>query len=62
MSQNTQTLHVIRSAARTFEHDQWQALEKRLVAWKAGLAAVLEVVASARGTSTGSVKQEVVTA
>ncbi|KZP06729.1 PCI-domain-containing protein [Athelia psychrophila] len=62
LSQNTQTLHVIRSAARTFEHDQWQALEKRLVAWKAGLAAVLEVVASARGTSTGSVKQEVVTA
>lgn len=59
LSQNTQTLHVIRSAARTFEHDQWQALEKRLVAWKAGLAAVLEVVATARGTSTGPAKQEV---
>ncbi|KAF7981704.1 hypothetical protein HWV62_32280 [Athelia sp. TMB] len=58
LSQNTQTLHVIRSAARTFEHDQWQALEKRLVAWKAGLAAVLEVVTTARGTSTGSAKQE----
>jgi translation initiation factor 3 subunit M len=47
LSQTTQTLHISRATARTFEHAQWEALEKRLLAWKTGLAAVLDVVASA---------------
>ena len=48
LSQTTQTLHVTRSAARTFKREQWEALEKRLVAWKTGLTNVLEVVATAK--------------
>ncbi|KAF9266295.1 PCI-domain-containing protein [Marasmius fiardii PR-910] len=48
MSQTKQTLHIIRSTARTFEREQWEALEKRLLAWKSGLNNVLEVVANAR--------------
>lgn len=41
-------LNIIRSTARTFEREQWEALEKRLLAWKCGLNNVLEVVANAR--------------
>ncbi|KAJ7223935.1 hypothetical protein C8J57DRAFT_232237 [Mycena rebaudengoi] len=52
LSQTSQTLHITRSTARTFEREQWEALEKRLVAWKAGLAGVLEVVAAARKQGT----------
>jgi hypothetical protein len=48
LSQTTQSLHVTRATARTFEREQWEALEKRLVGWKSGLAGVLEVVANAR--------------
>jgi translation initiation factor 3 subunit M len=48
LSQTTQTLHVTRSTARTFEREQWEALEKRLSAWKVGLASVLDVVVTAR--------------
>ncbi|KAJ3984236.1 PCI domain-containing protein [Lentinula detonsa] len=48
LSQNTQTLHIIRSTARSFEREQWQALEQRLLAWKSGLSSVLDVVASAK--------------
>jgi len=48
LSQLTQTLHVTRSTARTFEREQWEALEKRLLAWKVGLAGVLEIVMTAR--------------
>ncbi|KAJ7724888.1 hypothetical protein B0H16DRAFT_287975 [Mycena metata] len=48
LSQTSQSLHITRSTARIFEREQWEALEKRLVAWKAGLAGVLEVVAAAR--------------
>ena len=51
LSQTTQSLQVIRSTSRTFEHEQWKALEKRLVAWKSGLENVLEVVASAKRQS-----------
>jgi translation initiation factor 3 subunit M len=51
LSQTTQTLHITRSTARTFQREQWEALEKRLMAWKAGLAGVLEVVATARASS-----------
>jgi hypothetical protein len=53
LSQTTQTLHITRSTARTFEREQWEALEKRLVAWKAGLAGVLDVVANARRQGSG---------
>ncbi|KAG0702392.1 hypothetical protein DFH29DRAFT_921438 [Suillus ampliporus] len=63
LSQTTKSLHVYRSSARTFEREQWEALEKRLVAWKAGLASVLEVVISAQkrgnGSSVGEVVQQV---
>ena len=48
LSQTTQSLHVTRATARTLEREQWEALEKRLVGWKSGLAGVLEVVANAR--------------
>jgi translation initiation factor 3 subunit M len=60
LSQTTQSLHVYRSSARTFEREQWEALEKRLVAWKAGLASVLEVVTSAQKRGNGSAVSEVV--
>ncbi|KAI3616701.1 pci domain-containing protein [Moniliophthora roreri] len=53
LSQTKQTLHVTRSTARTFEHEQWEALEKRLLAWKSGLNNVLEVVANARRQAGG---------
>lgn len=48
LSQTTQSMHIARATARTFEKEQWEALEKRLVGWKTSLAGVLEVVASAR--------------
>jgi translation initiation factor 3 subunit M len=48
MSQSTQSLHVVRSTARVFEKEQWEALEKRVLAWRASLASVMEVVASAK--------------
>ncbi|THV08227.1 PCI-domain-containing protein [Dendrothele bispora CBS 962.96] len=48
LSQTKQTLHIIRSTARAFEREQWEVLEKRLLAWKSGLSGVLEVVANAR--------------
>lgn len=58
LSQTAQTLHVTRSTSRTFEREQWEALERRLVAWKTGLAAVLEVVANARQTSATEASPE----
>ncbi|KAL0580738.1 hypothetical protein V5O48_001296 [Marasmius crinis-equi] len=48
LSQTKQTLHITRATARTFEREQWEALEKRLLAWRSGLNNVLEVVANAR--------------
>ncbi|EJF62277.1 PCI-domain-containing protein [Dichomitus squalens LYAD-421 SS1] len=48
LSQTAQTLHVNRAAARTFEREQWELLEKRLQAWKTGLASVLETVSASR--------------
>ncbi|TCD70003.1 hypothetical protein EIP91_005253 [Steccherinum ochraceum] len=48
LSQTSQTFHVVRAKARVFERAQWESLEKRLAAWKAGLASVLEVVASTK--------------
>ncbi|KAH0840248.1 hypothetical protein J3R83DRAFT_1255 [Lanmaoa asiatica] len=58
LSQTTQNLHVSRSSARKFEREQWEALEKRLFAWKAGLASVIEIVAHAQGRG-GSVVEAV---
>jgi len=60
LSQTTQSLRIYRSSARTFEREQWEALEKRLVAWKAGLASVLEVVTSAQKRGNSSAVSEVV--
>jgi translation initiation factor 3 subunit M len=57
LSQTSQTLHITRSTARTFELEQWAALEKILVAWKSGLAEVLDVVAAARKKTTTEVVQ-----
>jgi eIF3 subunit M, C-terminal helix len=48
ISQTTQTIHVVRATARTFELEQWEVLEKKLLAWKVGLVGVLDVVAAAR--------------
>lgn len=48
LSQTSQTFHIVRASARAFEREQWEALEKRLVAWKTGLAGVREVVAAAQ--------------
>lgn len=52
LSQTSQTFHVIRASARAFERNQWEALEKRLVAWKAGLASVREAVAATQKRTT----------
>ncbi|EIW76303.1 PCI domain-containing protein [Coniophora puteana RWD-64-598 SS2] len=54
LSQTTKTLRVHRATARTFEREQWEALEKRLLAWKAGLASVISTVASARHQNGGA--------
>ncbi|KAA1473359.1 hypothetical protein DENSPDRAFT_802463 [Dentipellis sp. KUC8613] len=48
LSQTTHTLHVVRATARTFERAEWELLEKRLTAWRAGLEGVLEVVANTK--------------
>jgi translation initiation factor 3 subunit M len=58
LSQTCQVLHINRSTSRAFERRQWEALEQRLLAWKTGLGAVLDVVASTRRNdelSTGDV-------
>ncbi|KAH7105307.1 hypothetical protein BKA62DRAFT_689294 [Auriculariales sp. MPI-PUGE-AT-0066] len=55
LSQPTKTLRVTRSTTRSFERSEWEALERRLATWKAGLAGVLEVVAAARGGSASQI-------
>lgn len=55
ISQTTRTLNVIRATPRAFEREQWEALEKRLVAWKTGLTGILDVVAAAKKKSGGPV-------
>ncbi|KAI6135191.1 hypothetical protein EDD17DRAFT_45820 [Pisolithus thermaeus] len=60
LSQATQTLHVVRSSARKFEREQWEALEKRLLAWKTGLASVIEIVANTQGLgSAGDIAEAI---
>ncbi|KIM58772.1 hypothetical protein SCLCIDRAFT_1218321 [Scleroderma citrinum Foug A] len=61
LSQTTQSLRISRSSARKFEREQWEALEKRLLTWKAGLASVIEVVANAqRRGDPGEVAQAMI--
>ncbi|PFH51347.1 hypothetical protein AMATHDRAFT_59429 [Amanita thiersii Skay4041] len=48
LSQTNQTLRIIRSIARRFEKEQWEMLERRILAWKTGLTGILDVVASAK--------------
>ena len=48
LSQTTQSLYIIRATSRNFEQEQWRALEQRLMAWKTGLASILDVVISAK--------------
>ncbi|OBZ70215.1 Eukaryotic translation initiation factor 3 subunit M [Grifola frondosa] len=52
LSQTTQTLHVTRATARSFEREEWELLGKRLQAWKSGLVGVLEVIAATRKKNT----------
>ncbi|KAG1853600.1 hypothetical protein C8R48DRAFT_610798, partial [Suillus tomentosus] len=59
-SQTTQSLHVYRLSAGTFEREQLEALETRLFTWKAGLARVQEVVVGAQKRGNGSAVGEVV--
>ncbi|KAJ3925426.1 MAG: PCI domain-containing protein [Lentinula lateritia] len=51
LSQTTQTLYITRSAVCSFELEQWQVLEQRLVSWKSKLRGVTKVVASAKRQS-----------
>jgi translation initiation factor 3 subunit M len=52
LSQTNKTFHVLRASVRAFERAQWEALEKRLVAWKTSLASVRDVVAATRKKNT----------
>lgn len=48
LAQPAQTLRVTRATARAFGQQEWALLVKRLAEWRAGLAGVLDVVATAR--------------
>ena len=48
LAQPAQTLRATRAAARVFGPQEWALLVKRLAGWRAGLAGVLDVVATAR--------------
>ncbi|KAH9168178.1 PCI-domain-containing protein [Lactarius sanguifluus] len=48
LAQPAQTLRVTRAAARVFGQQEWALLVKRLAGWRAGLAGVLDVVATAQ--------------
>ena len=54
LSQPTRTLHVTRSMSRSFGKEEWETVEKRLIAWRSGLQGVLEVVAAARKSAASS--------
>ncbi|KAF8836001.1 hypothetical protein BDN67DRAFT_911957, partial [Paxillus ammoniavirescens] len=56
LSKATQSFHINGSSARKFERKQWEALEKRLLALKAGLVGVIGVVASAQKRGGGVAK------
>jgi translation initiation factor 3 subunit M len=46
LAQPAQTLRVTRATARVFGPPEWELLVKRLTAWRAGIAGVLDVVAT----------------
>ncbi|KAF5363986.1 hypothetical protein D9756_000250 [Leucocoprinus leucothites] len=48
LSQTTQSLYVVRSSVRTFEKEQWEILEKRVLAWKSGLQGITELINNAK--------------
>jgi translation initiation factor 3 subunit M len=48
LAQPAQTLCVSRATARVFGPQEWALLVKRLAGWRAGIADVLDVVATAR--------------
>ncbi|KAH9971432.1 PCI-domain-containing protein [Lactifluus volemus] len=48
LAQPAQTLRVTRATARVFGPQEWALLVKRLAGWRAGIAGVLDVVATAR--------------
>jgi len=52
LSQTSQSLYIARATSRTFEQEQWQTLEKRLIAWQSGLTNVLDVIANAKKLGT----------
>lgn len=48
LAQPAQTLRVSRATARVFGPQEWALLVKRLAEWRAGIADVLDVVATSR--------------
>lgn len=46
LAQPAQTLRVSRATARVFGPQEWALLVKRLAGWRAGIADVLDVVAT----------------
>ena len=56
LAQPAQTLRVTRATARVFGPPEWALLVKRLTAWRAGIAGVLDVVA------TGTLQNDAVAA
>jgi translation initiation factor 3 subunit M len=48
LAQSAQTLRVSRATARVFGPQEWALLVKRLAGWRAGIADVLDAVATAR--------------
>jgi translation initiation factor 3 subunit M len=50
LSQTSRTVHIIRATARSFGREQWEILEQRILAWKAGLSQVIDAVSAAQKT------------
>lgn len=58
LSQPTETFFVTRATTTSYHpfnrKEQWESLEKKLVAWRTGLVNVLDVVAGAREQAFGA--------
>ncbi|GJJ07235.1 hypothetical protein Clacol_001435 [Clathrus columnatus] len=48
LSQPQQTLHVTRSISRSFDKEEWETIENRLITWKTGLQGILAVITAAK--------------
>ncbi|KAL5530095.1 hypothetical protein ACEPAF_6352 [Sanghuangporus sanghuang] len=58
LSQSTQALHVVRASPRSFALEQWEVLERRLLAWKDGLAGIQSVLCATRQSTNAAVVPE----